>query len=140
MFLVGWIFEIGFILWYFIIFVLVGISLLMIIFFFKLRSLLCLFLIVVFVRICVVFWKEVVDKNELVLRDVFVILSKIGWFVVGWLFLSNIFLFVLVNWWILSNVSGSILVLLVLIMWILWSIWWIIIFMCLLLILIFCIW
>lgn len=111
-----------------------------IIFFFNFRSLLCLFLIVVLVKIWVVFWNDVVDKNEFVLSEVFVILSRIGLVVVGCLFCSKILVFVLVNWWIFSNVFGNIFVLFVLFIWILCNIWCIIIFMCLLLIFIFCIW
>lgn len=66
-------------------------------FFLRFNKLLCLFLIVVFVRIFVVFWNDVVDKKFFVLSDVLVILSNIGLVVVGCLWCLNVFLFVFVK-------------------------------------------
>lgn len=52
--------------------------LLMIIFFFNLSNGFFLLWIAVFVNMCVVFWKDAVDKKLFVFNDVLVILSKIG--------------------------------------------------------------
>lgn len=49
----------------------------MMMFFFKLCNLFCLFVIVVLVNMCVVFWNDVVEINDLVVSDVLVILSNL---------------------------------------------------------------
>lgn len=109
-------------------------------FFFSLCNLFFLFLIVVFVKILVVFWKDVVDKKELFFRDVLVIFNSIGWLIVKWLWFLSIFLFLCLNLLIDIFVFGKMLVLFLIIIMIWCNIWWIIILMCLLEILIFWVW
>lgn len=121
-------------------FVLVGIRWLMIMFFFRLCRLLCLFMIVVLVSMWVVFWNDVVEMNELVDSDVFVILSSMLLYEVGCLFLVIMWLFLFSMLECLICLFGMKCVLLLLVICIWCSIWWMIILMCLLLIFMFCRW
>lgn len=126
--------------WWYVKFVLVGIRWLMIMFFFRLCRLLCLLDIVVFVRMWVVFWNDVVEMKDLVVRDVLVIFNNLCLKWVG-------FLFFLISLWFVIFICEYLIVLLgknfelfVKVIVYLCSIWWMIVLMCLLLILMFCRW
>lgn len=59
-------------------------------FFFNLCKLLIFLVIVVFVKICVVFWNDVVEMKDFVDREVFVILSNLClYLVLNFLFFFN---------------------------------------------------
>lgn len=130
------------ILWIFcvVLLVLVGISWFMMMFFFRLISLFFLFWIEVLVRICVVFWKDVVEMNEWVCKDVLVIFSRIGLFCVGCLLCVRVFLLVVLNFCLLICLFLSSVVLFEFRIFYFCSIWCMMILMCLLLIFIFCRW
>lgn len=83
--------------WFSVFLVFVGIRCLMIMFFFKLISWLDFLFMVVLVSMCVVFWNEVVEINDLVCKEVFVMLSRIGFVMLGWLFLVFMWVFILLN-------------------------------------------
>lgn len=109
-------------------------------FFFRLCRLFLVSWMVVLVSIWVVFWKEVVEMNDLVVSEVLVIFSRIGLKCVGSLLWVDRCVFFLIMCWCFICLLFRNLLLFWLVILILCSIWWVIILMCLLLIFMFCRW